>query len=294
MAKPNPRSLDMDNLISHLRKRITEITDDYVQNPECASYAQTLSETLSDVVRLHSLNSSSVLPGLSGDLEFDAMEAPIQHVSIPIVGYEVMEERARFTVYKLKIENKLNGDCWFVFRRYTDFARLHSKLKTDFPKYNLNLPRKRWFGDNFDERFIEERASGLQKFIDDIVCDQQLIMYPPVRDFFCLDEPPLNENGDESKQAVFEALDEIIFNFNKVILEKDQKIETQKHTIHNLQRKSLEWALNVCDKTKTCKNCSQEVFQSLSELQQIISSKEFLPFQSDKSVTSPTSSFSSN
>lgn len=73
------------------------------------------------------------------------------------------------------------------------------QLKTDFPKYNLNLPRKKWFGDNFDERFIEERATGLQKFIDDIVNDQQLIMHPPVRDFFCLDEPPTNETGDESK-----------------------------------------------------------------------------------------------
>lgn len=290
----NLQSVDMDNLIFHLRKRINEITDEYVQNPDSVSYPQTLSETLSDVVRLHSLNcSSSLLPGLSGDLGFDTMETPVQHVSIPIVGYEVMEERARFTVYKLKIENKVNGDCWFVFRRYTDFARLHSKLKTDFPNYNLNLPRKRWFGDNFDERFIEERASGLQRFINDIVSDHKLIMCPAVRDFFCLDEPPINENGEDSKQALFEALDEIIFNFNKVILEKDHKIETQKHIIQNFQRKSLEWAVSVCDKTKGCKNCSEEVFQSLSELQQIMA-KEPVPSQSDKTVTSPTSSFSSN
>lgn len=41
----------MDSLIAHLRKRIAEITDDYIQNPDSTSYTHTLSETLSDVVR---------------------------------------------------------------------------------------------------------------------------------------------------------------------------------------------------------------------------------------------------
>lgn len=33
-------------------------------------------------------------------------------------------------VYKLRIENSITGDCWFVFRRYTDFVRLFSKVSS--------------------------------------------------------------------------------------------------------------------------------------------------------------------
>lgn len=52
-------------------------------------------------------------------------------IHVPVIGYEVMDERARFTVFKLRIENKEKVDSWLVFRRYTDFERLSAKV-SDF------------------------------------------------------------------------------------------------------------------------------------------------------------------
>ncbi|XP_036193319.1 sorting nexin-16 isoform X4 [Myotis myotis] len=43
-----------------------------------------------------------------------------------ILGYEVMEERAKFTVYKIQVK-KNPEESWVVFRRYTDFSRLNDK-----------------------------------------------------------------------------------------------------------------------------------------------------------------------
>lgn len=109
---------------------------------------------------------------------------------VPIIGYEVMEERARFTVYKLRVENPDTRDCWLVMRRYTDFVRLNGKLKQAFPHINLMLPRKKLFGDNFNAVFLDNRVQGLQMFVNSIMIKEQLRKDKLVREFFCLDEPP--------------------------------------------------------------------------------------------------------
>jgi hypothetical protein len=40
-----------------------------------------------------------------------------------------MEERAKFTVYKILVK-KTPEESWVVFRRYTDFSRLNDKVST--------------------------------------------------------------------------------------------------------------------------------------------------------------------
>ncbi|XP_039287181.1 sorting nexin-16 [Nilaparvata lugens] len=239
--------------------------------------------------RFKKYSSSSVLP-LPRDYNALAIEAPstLNQVNIPIVGYEVMEERARFTVYKLRIEDKVFGDCWFVFRRYTDFVRLCSKLKDEYPKLNLSLPKKRWFGNNFDARFIEERIAGLQTFIDAITADEKLLVCSSVREFFCLDDPPsCTESNDESR-ATFEALEETVYHLRRMLIEKEEEVEIQKSVVKSLQTKSLEWALSVCDKTKDCAECNAKVFKSLAELQQTITASNYV-----SSSEKPSSSLSS-
>uniref|UniRef100_A0A8C1VIL9 Sorting nexin 16 n=1 Tax=Cyprinus carpio TaxID=7962 RepID=A0A8C1VIL9_CYPCA len=44
-----------------------------------------------------------------------------------VLGYEVMEERAKFTVYKVLVRKTVD-ESWVVFRRYTDFSRLNDKV----------------------------------------------------------------------------------------------------------------------------------------------------------------------
>jgi len=94
-----------------------------------------------------------------------------------------------------------NGDCWFVFRRYTDFVRLLAQLKRQkVPIAHLSLPRKKWLGDNFAPSFLEERICGLQAFVNGILSSPILIGVSCVREFFCLDEPPvLSDTAEESR-----------------------------------------------------------------------------------------------
>lgn len=159
----------------------------------------------------------------NGNTEFQEPSAA-NDLRIPIVGYEVMEERARFTVsicvwytfllgifqlvllvhcfkvYKLRVEFK-NGDCWFVFRRYTDFVRLFTQLRRQKAAVShLSLPRKKWLGDNFAPSFLEDRIRGLQSFVNGLLNNPDLVNLVCVREFFCLDEPPaLSDTVEESR-----------------------------------------------------------------------------------------------
>ncbi|KAK3086780.1 hypothetical protein FSP39_023207 [Pinctada imbricata] len=114
-----------------------------------------------------------------------------------------MEERAKFTVFKIKVE-KSESDSWFVFRRYTDFVQLNEKLRRKFPKVRLSLPPKRWFKDNFDKDFIEDRVLGLQAFINNCIGHKDICNSRPVREFFCFDEPPgPHDSLEESRVCIY-------------------------------------------------------------------------------------------
>ncbi|XP_023168270.2 uncharacterized protein LOC111597676 [Drosophila hydei] len=143
---------------------------------------------------------------------------------VPIIGYEVMEERARFTVYKLRVENPDTNDFWLVMRRYTDFVRLNGKLKQAFPHVNLMLPRKKLFGDNFNAVFLDNRVQGLQMFVNSIMAKDQLRKCKLVREFFCLDEPPSYSESMEECRAIFEAQEETIAHLKLQIQSKNDLI----------------------------------------------------------------------
>lgn len=172
---------------------------------------------------------------------------------IPIVGYEVMEERARFTVYKLRVELK-SGDCWFVFRRYTDFVRLLAQLRRQkLPINHLSLPRKKWLGDNFAPSFLEERIHGLQEFVNGILSNPVLIGTACVRQFFCLDEPPVLSDTAEESRAIFEAMEDTIYHLRQQLRERDDALAAESALCNELQ-KNLHQILSerqICPKCGT-------------------------------------------
>uniref|UniRef100_A0A182J210 Uncharacterized protein n=1 Tax=Anopheles atroparvus TaxID=41427 RepID=A0A182J210_ANOAO len=186
-------------------------------------------------------------------------------VRIPIVGYEVMEERARFTIFKLRIENSISQTCWLVLRRYTDFVRLNNKLKAIFPHCTLVLPRKKWFGDNFSSGFIDNRIQGLQTFIDTILGDELMRSCTAVRDFFCLDEPPSYSESMEESRVIFEAQEETISQLK-------QQLQTKDDLVHALQTK-LATELNrnkilsnvIRNSVENCAKCSKSIDQQLKD-----------------------------
>lgn len=155
-----------------------------------------------------------------------------------------MEERSRFTIFKLRIENYEKNNFWLVLRRFTDFTRLHTKLKSIYPTANIVLPRKKWFGNNFSSGFLDTRIAGLQTFINTILGDAQMRVNPVVREFFCLDDPPLYSESMEECKAIFEAQEETIAHLKMQVKAKDELIGNMSQELH-IQQQQNQYLLSL-------------------------------------------------
>ncbi|KAK8735363.1 hypothetical protein OTU49_005634 [Cherax quadricarinatus] len=136
---------------------------------------------------------------------------------MPIVGYEVLEERSRFT------------------------------LKTEFPGLRFALPPKRWFGDNFDPIFLEDRQLGLQVFIDNIIGHTRIREKKCVRDFFCLDDPPGTHDTLEESRAMCQTLEDNVADLQAQLRERDGEIAVLQSQVNFLmaQQHTLVKALRL-------------------------------------------------
>lgn len=186
-------------------------------------------------------------------------------VRIPIIGYEVMEERARFTIFKLRIENSISHTCWLVLRRYTDFVRLNNKLRTLFPHCTLTLPRKKWFGDNFSSGFIDNRIQGLQTFINTIMGDEAMRTCPAVREFFCLDEPPSYSESMEESRIIFEAQEETISHLKQQLQTKDELISALQAKLANEMSRNKVLGNVLRNSIEDCPKCAKQIGNHLKE-----------------------------
>ncbi|XP_077208146.1 sorting nexin-16 isoform X2 [Paroedura picta] len=165
-----------------------------------------------------------------------------------ILGYEVMEERAKFT------------------------------LKDMFPGFRLALPPKRWFKDNYNPDFLEDRQLGLQAFLQNLVAHKDITNCLAVREFLCLDDPPGPFDSLEESRAFCETLEETNYRLQKELAEKQREVEALKNTLHekevyiNAMEKRIR-DLNV-EETKSGKlsgedsECSGEVESSAIEADQ--------------------------
>lgn len=156
-----------------------------------------------------------------------------------VLGYEVMEERAKFTVFKVLVR-KSQDESWVVFRRYTDFSRLNDKLKEMFPGFRLSLPPKRWFKDNYDSDFLEDRQLGLQAFLQNLVAHKDIANCQAVREFLCLDDPPGPFDSLEESRAFCETLEESNYRLQKELLEKQKEIVSLKRRLEEKERAILQ------------------------------------------------------
>ncbi|XP_037659074.1 sorting nexin-16 isoform X2 [Choloepus didactylus] len=172
-----------------------------------------------------------------------------------ILGYEVMEERAKFTVYKILVK-KTSEESWVVFRRYTDFSRLNDKLKEMFPGFRLSLPPKRWFKDNYNADFLEDRQLGLQAFLQNLVAHKDIANCLAVREFLCLDDPPGPFDSLEESRAFCETLEETNYHLQKELLEKQKEVESLKKLLNEKQ-------LHIDTLENTIRTLSLETEESL-------------------------------
>ncbi|KAK2860928.1 hypothetical protein Q7C36_005094 [Tachysurus vachellii] len=162
-----------------------------------------------------------------------------------LLGYEIMEERAKFTVYKILVR-RAPDESWVIFRRYTDFTRLHDKLKEMFPKLRLSLPPKRRFKDNYDMNFLEERQFGLQAFLHNLVAQKDMTKSDIVRGFLCLDDPPGPFDSLEESKAYCETLEETNHRLQRELQDKQREIQSLRRILEDreLQISGLEKSKN--------------------------------------------------
>ncbi|TSS97526.1 Sorting nexin-16 [Bagarius yarrelli] len=166
-----------------------------------------------------------------------------------LLGYEILEERAKFTVYKILVR-RAPDESWVIFRRYTDFTRLNNKLKEMFPKLRLSLPPKRRFKDNYDVNFLEERQVGLQEFLQNLVTQKDMTKCDEVRGFLCLDDPPGPFDSLDESKVYCETLEETNHRLQSELHDKQREIESLRRilAVRELQIGGLEKAKNsICE-----------------------------------------------
>lgn len=123
-----------------------------------------------------------------------------------ITCHEIKPACKRHTVYKIYVHN---GDKqgWLITRRYREFHQLKSDLKRIFPAKEFSLPPKRYFGDNFDPRFLNSRRQGLQGFLYMITRQRDALQSPPVIEFLALNNPPSALDDIEQCKAIIAQLE---------------------------------------------------------------------------------------
>lgn len=215
-------------------------------------------------------------------------ELTFNNIEIPIVGYEVMEERARFTVFKLRIDNKITGDCWYVFRRYTDFVRLCNKLKHSHPHIVQHLPRKRWLGNNFDPIFLDDRVNGLQTLVNAILTEPDLVTSKQIQDFFCFNEPPSVSDITQESRAILEAFEDSIYQLKKQLKEKEIELDALHDSLHAKLVENENLRKIIKNSTMNCQKCQKE-YENISKALSISSVAT-----DNQSISSPTSSTTSD
>jgi len=156
------------------------------------------------------------------------------HYFVLIEGYEVLEQKSRFTIFRLRVEDLINDQKWLVFRRYTDFVRLNQSLTQLFPSYRFSIPSKKWFGSNFDPIFLEERQLGLQIFLNNIISLKEVTNSRPLRLFLCLDEHK-NSNFELETSHSSNSSQESIHNLKSLLKSKDSEIKALKQQLNHLR-----------------------------------------------------------
>ncbi|CAH1780508.1 unnamed protein product [Owenia fusiformis] len=246
------------NISSHPQSASTPNAQ--TQNRDHGDIAQ--EDDIEDInVRLH--RTLSELSTCSSQTEMVLSE----DIKVPIVGFERMEQRARFTVFKIHVQ-KTYTEQWFIFRRYTDFVQLNSQLKGLFPHFRLALPPRRWFGDNFEAEFLEDRQLGLQAFLNNVVSHKRVCNSGPVRHFFCFDDPPGPHDSLEESRTLCESLEETVYNLKKDLQERDAKIELLESelALHKSQMEALMKALRIERSMNNRKRSSQSSIPSINDI----------------------------
>lgn len=203
----------------------------------------------------------------------DGRTSPNLGMKAPIIGFEVVDERRKFTVYKIEVKSQ--GKSWFVFRRYSDFIRLNDRLKDAYPNFHIRLPGKRWFKDNFNPEFIEERAKGLQFFINNVMNHGQICQSSEVEQFFCIDDPPGPYDSLEESRAYCQHLESEVDDLKRKVEELQAELKMTKSQLvqARVQQEALVSSLRM-ERTLRKKGTTTGSKRNSAEVEKLLENSE--------------------
>ncbi|XP_058444266.1 sorting nexin-29 [Malaya genurostris] len=94
-------------------------------------------------------------------------------ISIPkaILRTPISARRREHYCYEIRIapgSDRGANESWSVFRRYSDFYRLHKRLQREYPSVkSLDFPPKKKIG-NMNPQFVEQRRQRLQVYLNSL------------------------------------------------------------------------------------------------------------------------------
>ncbi|KAL0479608.1 hypothetical protein AKO1_007718 [Acrasis kona] len=109
-----------------------------------------------------------------GDVILDMMDqnaeedTRIFQYEAEVVGsQERNDEFIKFTMYEIKVSNKLNQREYFVFRRYSEFSVLRQELQLKYPEIltGVAFPTASWFDSISQRTDLDARKEGLNLFL---------------------------------------------------------------------------------------------------------------------------------
>ncbi|GCB72231.1 hypothetical protein scyTo_0001881 [Scyliorhinus torazame] len=174
---PEPKPVvDNDELSNTYERKLIEVAEmhgELIEFNERLHRSLMAKEALISQMRQELIDLRGPVPGdLSQTSEdqslsdFEMAHCALINVWIPTVFLRGRAANA-FHVYQVYI--RIKDDEWNVYRRYTEFRALHTRLRTKFPSVNtFHFPPKKAIG-NKDAKFVEERRKRLQEYLRNIM-----------------------------------------------------------------------------------------------------------------------------
>eukprot|EP00051_Salpingoeca_urceolata_P028388 m.486580 g.486580 ORF g.486580 m.486580 type:complete len:213 (+) comp24506_c0_seq1:157-795(+) len=102
--------------------------------------------------------------------------------SATVTGFRLVPacaQHSKYVTYTIDVACK--GKTSTICRRFSQFRRLHDRLRTECPSVVLKCPKKRRVRNNFAEEFLQGRLVKLQQFLQEVLANplssKQLCVY---------------------------------------------------------------------------------------------------------------------
>lgn len=177
IAPPELKSVeDSEELASSYERKLIEVAEmhgELIEFNERLHRSLLAKEALVSQMRQELIDLRGPVPGdLSQTSEdqslsdFEISHRALINVWIPSVFLRGKTTHA-FHVYQVYV--RIRDDEWNVYRRYTEFRRLHHELQSKYPQVRtFHFPPKKAIG-NKDAKFVEERRKQLQIYLRSVM-----------------------------------------------------------------------------------------------------------------------------